>query len=213
MLEVKIQHSLPFLSPSPAPQVPWGGPPQSAVPEGDRERLVREGEQRVTLIWLAVCNFGGQTCAAPRKTELPDNVQLSPPLSPPTHPLMHPRRVATLLFFTRCCWGRWTLAWAPPRWWWRSSRPAPACTSRCTSWRRLNPTGNFHSDRKRFEVNFDVTPFSFKNLFSHCDIDTFPSSAPQYSPASCSAKVLGPVHWGHSLPAGNGVLPTGEFHI
>lgn len=37
------------------------------------------------------------------------------------------------------------------------------------------------------------------------------SSALQCPPASCSAAVSGPVHWDHSLPAGAGVLSTGEY--
>lgn len=44
----------------------------------------------------------------------------------------------------RSCWGRWTQVWAPHRWWWRSSRPAPVSRTRCTSWRKLSRTGNLH---------------------------------------------------------------------
>lgn len=64
-------------------------------------------------------------------------------------------------------------------------------------------------------VTFTLTEvtFAFFFLFPRGDANTSctSSSGPQYSPASCSAKVFGPVHRGHSLPAGNGVLPPGEF--
>lgn len=130
MLEIKVQH---FFYLSPTSQVPWGGPPQSAVPEGDWERLVREGEWTLTPITM----------------KLPDNMQLC---------LLS--NLSTGATLTRCCWGRWTLAWVPPRWWWRSSRPAPACTSRCTSWRRLSLTGNFHLDREHSESQLDTFSLS-----------------------------------------------------
>lgn len=45
----------------------------------------------------------------------------------------------------------------------------------------------------------------------HADPALFLPSALQRPPASCSAAVSGPVHGDHSLPAGAGVLSTGEY--
>lgn len=46
---------------------------------------------------------------------------------------------------SRFCWGRWTRAWTPPRWWWRSWKPAVVCRTRCASWMKQNLTGTLYS--------------------------------------------------------------------
>lgn len=44
-----------------------------------------------------------------------------------------------------------------------------------------------------------------------CAVISCSSCALQCTAAPCSAAVFGPVHGGHSLPAGDGVLSTGEY--
>lgn len=149
MLEIKVQHFLPFFFP---PQSRSSSPLRwVATVCCTWRRLGAAGSGRwvdANTNLIGCLQRGGRTRAAPWSS---DQVTCS--------------SLSHRLLSSRCCWGRWTLAWAPPRWWWRSSRPAPACTNRCTSWRRRSLTGNsFWYWWRTFWIQARLVTFSLSHV-------------------------------------------------